>query len=668
MTFHDLILMDVASPKVNPPVPSPFSSPNVAALLKIKIIAWSQETGLPVSVRVLVDDKVFELHKYPLLSKSGYFKKALNGTAELELPHNFPGGSKVFAMIALFSYGFSAPIDPFNVAALRCAAEFLEMTEDYDCGNLCERTDLYLNQVALQSWDDTLIVLQKCQTLLPWSEELLIVSRCLESLAFMACMEILDPERRRERPVVTLDALANRAWSFEAVKEIAGQDLWIKDLIALPFEFFKRIIGSLRRQGMKEKYVSPLIVFYANKWVLSKKTNQFWLNMDESDGAVDSNNKVSAILQGILDLLPMGKKASRVIPIGFYFALLSKAINIVGLRSESKTALQDQIVSLLQMAQVDDFLLPGSGIEAISSSMELVTMESIVSSYVSLSSNQETNIVAELWDSYLSRIASDPKMGPRRFMDLIEIIPISDRQNHDHLYRAMSNYLSEHLNLSQEEKASVCKYLNCQKLSQETCIEAVQNEFLPLRLIVQALFVQQLNTHKAFKDCSDSFRYVTCGDLSGSLSSSIFPNTNSQNLGDHSPYKEAVGESNSRPLGFLLQKDVISRKDYESTSFRIQNLEQELMSLKRSLRWQMVSKESEPTCVKPQSISPYGLEGRTMSKKKNPLGQVTSCIGSVSFASQRKYANSLLKVFRRLVLLGKGKSKTKKSPSSLWTK
>ena len=91
-------------------------------------------------------------------------------------------------MIALFIYGSTTLIDPFNVAVLRCAAEFLEMTEEYCISNLCERFDLFLNQVVLQSWDDTLIVLQKCQMLLPWSEELLIVSRCIESLAFMSCM------------------------------------------------------------------------------------------------------------------------------------------------------------------------------------------------------------------------------------------------------------------------------------------------------------------------------------------------------------------------------------------------------------------------------------------------------------------------------------------------
>ncbi|KAJ6674580.1 hypothetical protein OIU85_010822 [Salix viminalis] len=283
--------MESASPKDSSSASSPFSSPSVAALLKIKIISWSQETGLPVSVRVRVAERTFHLHRNPLFSRSGYFKRRLIETTQLELPQTFPGGPETFEMIALFMYGSSTLIDPFNVAALRCAAEFLEMTEEFCSGNLCERFDLYLNQVVLQNWDDTLIVLQRCQALIPWSEELLIVSRCIESLAFMACMEILDPERRRDKPVITLEALAGQAWSCEAVKEILSQELWIKDLIALPFGFFKRIIGSLRRQGMKEKYVSPIIVFYANKWVLSKKTIQYWESSGERAGDATANDK-----------------------------------------------------------------------------------------------------------------------------------------------------------------------------------------------------------------------------------------------------------------------------------------------------------------------------------------------------------------------------------------
>lgn len=195
---------------------------------------------------------------------------------------------------------------------------------------------------------------------------------------------------------------------------------------------------------------------------------------------------------------------------------------------------------------------------------------------------------------------------------------------------------------------------------------------MPLRLIVQALFVQQVNTHQAFKECSDSFRYAHCGEFSGSLPSSRCPNSKSLNLGE-SPYTDGA-EPGSRTLSFLLQKDQaiqrpeFSRKEYESTSFRIQNLEEELISLKRSLQWQNISKKAEPISTKAPSLKPYGKESRSLSKKRNPLGQVTSCIGSVNFASQRKYASRLLKVFRRISLFASRKSKRRPSTPSPWSK
>ncbi|XP_021889970.1 BTB/POZ domain-containing protein At5g48130 isoform X2 [Carica papaya] len=689
--------MEVASSKDSSVSSSPFSSPNISALLKIKVLSWSQETGLPVSIQVRVCGRTFNLHKvrsiwylrklqedpilnftsvnnilqYPLFSRSGYFNKRMNESTVIDLPEDFPGGPETFEMIALFIYGSSTLIDPFNIAALRCAAEFLEMTEEYSTGNLCERFDLYLNQVVLQSWDDTLIVLQRCQILLPWSEELLIISRCIESLAFMCCMEILDPERRREKPVVTLEALAGQAWSCEDAKALVSNDLWIKDLMAQPFGFFKRVIGSLRRQGMKEKYVSPIMVFYANKWVLLKKTRQYWESSGEKIGESGAKQKVSGILQGILDLLPMGEKASGAIPVGFYFALLARSLEL-GMTSHSRVKLQDQIASMLHFAQVGDFLFPQIKIESVSSSKELAIMETIFSKYVL--SNMDSNhtparnsIIAESWDIYLSHIAADPKMEPKRFMELIEKVPIAFRQSHDQLYRALNTYLQAHIDLPQEEKGSVCKYLNCQKLSQEACIEAVQNELMPLRLIVQALFIQQRNTHQAFKECSNSFRHAQFGDFSGSLPSSRCPNSNSVNPGD-SPYRDRA-EPESRTLNILLANDSalqgceFSRKEYESTSFRIQNLEHELMSLKRSLQQQKIP--NKRGSIKVQKIKTYGLENRSMSKKNNAHGQATGCIGSVSFTSQRKYATRLLNIIRRLTLFRGRKSKRRTSANTL---
>lgn len=204
----------------------------------------------------------------------------------------------------------------------------------------------------------------------------------------------------------------------------------------------------------------------------------------------------------------------------------------------------------------------------------------------------------------------------------------------------------------------VCKYLNCQKLSQEACIEAVQNELMPLRWIVQALFVQQLSTHQAFKECSNSFRYAHYGEFSGSLSSSRNPDSRSRNL-EESPYVDT--ETGSRPLSFLLQKEVaaqkseiLSKKDYESTSFRIQNLEKELTALKRSLEMQKSLKRTDPV-----SIRLNGPEGKALSRKRNPFREVAGCIG---FATQRKYVNRVLKVLKGITSFGKVKSKRNVSP------
>ncbi|CAL1381929.1 unnamed protein product [Linum trigynum] len=242
---------------------------------------------------------------------------------------------------------------------------------------------------------------------------------CIEALSSMACMEILDPEGRREKPVLTLEMLTGQPWSYSA-----------------------------------------------------------------------------SMLQSILDLLPLRGKGSRTGPMGFYFTLLSRSIEL-GLGNDNKAKLQDQIATLLQFAQVEGFLYPekrSSDSSSISSSEEVIVMEEIFSGYVMSSASHTPSasgsLVAELWDSYLSHNGSDPKMEPKRFTELLETTPISWRQSHDQLYRTINSFLQAHQDLNHDEKAAVCKYLNCQKLSQGACVEAFQNDMLPLKLIVEILFIQ----------------------------------------------------------------------------------------------------------------------------------------------------------------------------------
>merc|ERR1711915_302580 len=62
----------------------------------------------------------------------------------------------------------------------------------------------------------------------------------------------------------------------------------------------------------------------------------------------------------------------------------------------------------------------------------------------------------------------------------------------DGLYRAIDIYLKAHPWLTDSEKEQLCRLMDCQKLSLEACTHAAQNERLPLRVVVQVLFFEQL--------------------------------------------------------------------------------------------------------------------------------------------------------------------------------
>jgi hypothetical protein len=48
------------------------------------------------------------------------------------------------------------------VAHLRCVAEYLEMTEDYQAENLIVRTETYLSDIVFKNLDKSLEVLCAC--------------------------------------------------------------------------------------------------------------------------------------------------------------------------------------------------------------------------------------------------------------------------------------------------------------------------------------------------------------------------------------------------------------------------------------------------------------------------------------------------------------------------
>ncbi|XP_024528342.1 BTB/POZ domain-containing protein At5g48130 [Selaginella moellendorffii] len=535
------------------------SADSPTSILRRSVRAWCDATGLPTTVHVEIKERSFGLHKFPLTSRSGLFKRLLSDQTYVKLGDDFPGGSEVFELIASFCYGSTIHIDVSNVAVLRCCAELLEMTEEYRKGNLSGRTEDYLTQVVFKSWVDTLSVLQQCAKLVPAREAFQIISRGIDSLAAAVCKGL-----RQERVSVTSE---NDRCSM------------VKDILELPVTFFDRLVNGLRKQGLDEKPVSQLILDYIKRWVLGTKEGT-----DVKDGDVH-------LIEATVRLLPLERF---LVPIKVLLSLHGCAF-AWNASKDCRLQLEARIVSQLELATVDDFLM--SLRTSKNSRAHMDSMRQIVSEFMSqqeilldgsemLLTERElrsassysflaVSAVVKVWDEYLAEIASDPEVGPRTFVELTEAVPSNIRPNHDLLYRAIHAYFQSHPSLSHADRVTVCQGLNCQKLSREICMHAVQNELMPLRMIVQAMFVQQLESRGA-EHLDNPLRPVA------NVERRTNPSIPSQAFG-----REA--RDDGLPLGVILQRDAAFREaaflkdDFEATKARLKELEQELMRMKMTM-------------------------------------------------------------------------------------
>lgn len=252
--------------------------------------------------------------QFPLVSRSGYLKRALKEATEITLPSGIPGGATIFELVSNFCYGSTILMSPSNIAELCCVSDYLQMTEDYGRANLCERSELYLTQVALQSWDDTLVVLQHCERLTPHSEQLGIERRCLDALAFMACMELLDPVARKLAP--REQGSQYRHW-------------WVRDLVMLPPSLFVNMVLALRREGMQENCVGQVITAFADQWIFGlggAESAAVAQELGYGDEYWASMSEPALLIESVVKLLPLER---HVVPIGFLFALLRRGLTRV---------------------------------------------------------------------------------------------------------------------------------------------------------------------------------------------------------------------------------------------------------------------------------------------------------------------------------------------------
>ncbi|XP_010905431.1 BTB/POZ domain-containing protein At1g30440 [Elaeis guineensis] len=484
--------------------------------------AWFCTTGLPSDVTVEVGDMSFHLHKFPLLCKSSLLEKLIKEKSDDEEGcviqlHDVPGSAEAFEIVAKFCYGVKLELTASNVVYLRCAAEHLQMTEEIAEDNLIAQTETFLNQVVLHSWKDSLKALQTCDDLLPHAENLQVVKRCIESLAVKACT---DPNLfgwpMMEHGVMQSPG-GSVLWngiSTGARPRQCSSDWWYEDASSLSLPIYKRLISVMESRGIRQEIIAGSLTYYAQRYLPG-------LNRRHSLGPValtvaPSEEEQRHLLEEIDSLLPFqkGTTSTKVL-----LGLLRTAM-ILRASPSCISNLEKRIGMQLDQATLEDLLLP-----TYSYSMETLYNVDCVQRILEhfLAMDQATGgassglvddeqlmgspsltpitTVAKLIDGFLAEVASDINLKLPKFQYLAAAVPDYGRPLDDGLYRAIDIYLKAHPWLMESDREQLCRLIDCQKLSLEACTHAAQNERLPLRVVVQVLFFEQLQLRTSIAGC-----------------------------------------------------------------------------------------------------------------------------------------------------------------------
>ncbi|KAL6606065.1 hypothetical protein ACP70R_041718 [Stipagrostis hirtigluma subsp. patula] len=462
-------------------------------------------SDLPSDIVIHADEARFYLHKFPLLSKSSLLQRMIieasqNGSDEVVV-RDIPGGVKTFEICAKFCYGMVVTLNAYNVVAARCAAEYLGMTEDVEKSNLIFKIEVFLNSGIFRSWKDSIIALQTTDALLPWSEELKLVGRCIDSIATKATVNPANVmwSYTYNRKSASSDEIVEARKSSQAVPK----DWWIEDLCELDVDLYRRVMVAIKSRGrIPSDAIVEALKAYAARWL-----------PDCCDTLVDNVYATSYkhLLETIVWLLPSDKGTSGS-SCRFFLKLLKVTV-LIGAGDLLKEELMDRIVMHLHKASVSDLLIPSQPPAQTIYDVQLV--QTLINRYMRRAGVAEdgiflnnldqemfeTNVddesllaLSKLVDRYLAEVASDPNLSVSSFVGLATSVPESARLTHDGLYTAIDIFLKLHPSLPKLEKRKISSLMDVRKLSKEACIHAAQNDRLPLRVVVQVLFFEQLRS------------------------------------------------------------------------------------------------------------------------------------------------------------------------------
>ncbi|KAK7284686.1 hypothetical protein RJT34_19436 [Clitoria ternatea] len=467
---------------------------------------------------VEVGASTFALHKFPLVSRSGRIRKLLleakdSKVSRISLP-SVPGGVEAFELAAKFCYGINVEFTLSNVAMLRCTAHFLEMTEEFAEKNLEARSEAYLRETVLPNIPSTIHVLHCCEALVPMSEQINLVNKLINAIANNACKEQLTSG------LLKLDHTFPSK-NKPTMEPETPSDWWGKSFNVLSLDFFQRVISVVKSKGLKQDMISKILMNYAHGSLQGVGVRDPQV-VKGSVLDMEMQKKQRVIVETIVGLLPTQSRKSPV-PMAFLSSLLKAAI-ATSASTPCKSDLERRIGLQLDQAILEDILIPTNSAQNSHSTMydtdsilrifsiflnldeeededsdNFIDESQMVCDFDSPGSPKQSSIikVSKLLDSYLAEVALDSNLLPSKFIALAELLPDHARIVSDGLYRAVDIFLKVHPNMKDSERYRLSKSIDCQKLSQEACSHAAQNERLPVQMAVQVLYFEQIRLRNA---------------------------------------------------------------------------------------------------------------------------------------------------------------------------
>ncbi|CAL0307686.1 unnamed protein product [Lupinus luteus] len=449
---------------------------------------WIFSQDMPSDIVVKVGEASYSLHKFILVAKSNYIRKLLIDSEENELTRidlsDIPGGAEAFEKAAKFCYDVNFEITVHNVAALHCAAVFLQMTDEHCDGNLAARTEDFLSQVALSSLSGAVTVLKSCRKLLPFADDLKVTNRCVEAVSSSSCSEAYFPSR-------------------------SPPNWWTEELTVLDIDSFGKVMVAMKNRKAKYLTLAGAMITYTKSSLQELVHDQSGSggrikpsNFNDSDSSLRIQQR--ELLQSIVALFPSEKAA---FPINFLCCLLRCAIYLRA-SSSCKREIEKRISEILEHVTVDDLLVLSFTYDG-ERLLDLDSVRRIISGFVEKekstsvfnagSNDFKDNFtstamqrVAKTVDKYLSEIASYSELAISKFNGIAILIPKHSRKIDDDLYRAVDIYLKVHHNLDEIEREKVCSVMDPLKLSYEARVHASQNKRLPVQIVLHALYFDQL--------------------------------------------------------------------------------------------------------------------------------------------------------------------------------